>query len=237
MVRIATLTLLLVFCTAGCVRREGRNSDCRWPSETGTKETDIEVSGQHLSDDADLAEDLAIRYADTHYGLRSGHFESNDVFTNAMKHCGQNLFEDIGRAHGVPVTQLSQALGRNRAGTDLMVNLPFFLLYGLAASLVIRRIWARYPFADGWTSGATMILVCSFVFAIVGVLLGEMWSTTGENLRIGTGHLSYRVNRLPWVRYRGEMFVALLGVFWFTGLFLWWRAAPRGKPDHSLHRT
>jgi hypothetical protein len=230
--------LLLVVCSVGCVRREGRNSDCRWPGETGMKEIDKRASGRHLSEDAELAEDLAIRYADAHYGLRSGHFESNDVFTNAIKHCGQTLFEDIGRAHGVPVNRVSQALGRNRVGTDLMVNLPFVLLYGLAASLVIRRIWARYPLADGWSSGAAMVLVCSLAFGVVGVLLGEEWSTTAESLRIGTGHLSYRVNRLPWMRYRGELFITLLAVFWFTGWFLGWRVAPPdGKPEHSSHRT
>lgn len=225
MARTAALTLLFVVCTAACVRREGRNSDCTWPGETGMKKPDTGALGPHLSEDAELAEDLAIRYADAHHELRSGQFESTDAFTNAINRCGKNLFEEIGRAHAVPVKQVSQALGRNRVGTDLMVNLPFLLLYGLAASLVLKRIWARYPPADGWSSGAAMVLVCSLVFGVVGMLLGEVWSTTAENLRIGTGHLSYRVNRLPWTRYRGELFFLLLAIFWSVGSFLGWRAS------------
>lgn len=230
MVRTAPfMLLLLVVCTAGCIRREGRNSDCRWPGETGNNKNDRGPAAWHLSEDAQFAEDLAIRFADTHYGLRSGHSESNDVFTNAIKHCGQTLFEEIGKAHGVPVSRVSQALGHNRSGTDLIVNLPFFVLYGLAAVLVVKRIWARYPLVDGWISGALVVLACSLAFGVVGVLLGEAWSTTAESLRIGTGHLSYRVNRLPWVRYRGELFVTLLAIFWFAGSFLAWRAASRGE--------
>ena len=51
---------LLVFLGAvGCVRRDGRNSDCKWPTEIVSHAPDA----RHLSADAVFAEDLAIRYA------------------------------------------------------------------------------------------------------------------------------------------------------------------------------
>jgi hypothetical protein len=52
---------------SGCLRRDGRNSDCRWPGESSNHP----VSARHLSTDAEFAEDLAIRYADVHFGLRT----------------------------------------------------------------------------------------------------------------------------------------------------------------------
>jgi hypothetical protein len=45
----------------GCVRRDGRNSDCKWPCEIPVHSADA----RHLSADAEFGEDLAIRYADT----------------------------------------------------------------------------------------------------------------------------------------------------------------------------
>jgi len=47
---------------AGCMRREGRNSDCKWPGEISGRS----AGAGNLSADAEFAEDLAIRYADTH---------------------------------------------------------------------------------------------------------------------------------------------------------------------------
>ena len=54
--------------TSGCLRRDGRNSECRWPGEASSNSP---VIARHLSADAEFAEDLAIRYADTHF-LNSG---------------------------------------------------------------------------------------------------------------------------------------------------------------------
>ena len=43
------------------MRSDGRSSDCRWPAGTPGNA----VTARHLSADAEFAEDLAIRYADT----------------------------------------------------------------------------------------------------------------------------------------------------------------------------
>ena len=40
-----------------------------------------------------------------------------------------------------------------------------------------------------------------------GVLLGEVWSDLMENIRLGNGPLSYRVERIPWGPHRLGMFV------------------------------
>lgn len=64
---------------SGCVRRDGRNSDCRWPGEASNHS----VSARHLSADAEFGEDLAIRYADTHFGPRSPNAKNRHITQNA----------------------------------------------------------------------------------------------------------------------------------------------------------
>lgn len=185
------IAMVLVLCLGGCVRRDGRNSDCRWPGETSNHP----VSTRHLSEDAEFAEDLAIRYADTHFGLHSPTPSEN--YEAERDACMERLFEKIGKEHGVPVEQVSDALGRNRAYIDLAELLPFALLYTLAAIVVARITWRRYPPAeDGWTSGTAMALFISLAFAATSALLGEVWNWAVEGHRIGNSHMSYRAGRL-----------------------------------------
>ena len=78
---------LVLLCAAGCVRRDGRNSDCRWPGETGGHP----ASAWHLSRDAEFAEDLAIRYAYVHYW----HTPYWAGYGAARDRCVGTLFEQI----------------------------------------------------------------------------------------------------------------------------------------------
>src|SRR5580658_3012701 len=152
------IVMALVLVAGGCVRRDGRNSDCRWPGETSNNP----VTARHLSADAELAEDLAIRYADTHFGLRSPN--PSETYDAERDQCMERLFEEIGKEHGVPVGQVSGSLGHNRAYIDLAEVLPFTLLYSLAAIACARMIWRRYPPEDGYAPGITMALFVSLVF-------------------------------------------------------------------------
>jgi hypothetical protein len=143
------------------------------------------------------------------------------------------LFETIGKQHGVPVGQISQSLGRNRAYTDLAELLPFALLYGLASIVAVRMIWRRYPPAeDEWTSGIAMTLFFSLSFAATSALLGEVWNWIVEGYRIGNSHMSYRADRLFWHNHRLELFVAALLFFWLAAILAACRvhlADPRGR--------
>jgi len=181
-----SLVIVMVFVlgAVGCVRRDGRNSDCRWPGEISNHA----VSARHLSADAEFAEDLAIRYADTHFGPRSPN--PSEEYGAERDRCMETLFEEIGKEHGVPVGQVSGSLGRNRAYIDMAEVLPFALLYGLAAIVVARVIWRRYTPADGWAPGITMALFVSLAFAAGSTVLGEQWNWFVEGHRIGNNHMS-----------------------------------------------
>ena len=133
------IAIVFVLCTSGCVRRDGLNSDCRWPGETSSHP----VNTHHLSADAEFAEDLAIRYADTHFGPRSPN--PSDEYGAERDRCMGRLFGQIAKQHGVPVEQVSGSLGRNRAFIDLAEILPFAFLYALAALTIARMNWRRHP--------------------------------------------------------------------------------------------
>jgi len=209
------VTLSFILGAAGCVRRDGRNSDCRWPPENAHHD----ASARHLSGDAEFAEDLAIRYADTHHGLRTPYYVSGEAYSAARDRCMRALFDQIAREHGVPVEQVSNSLGRNRALIDVAESLPFVLLYVFVVAVVVPVNWRRYsPDEQTWTPGITMALFLSLAFAAGGTMLGEVWFWLAEGYRIGNGHMSYQTGRLFWVRHRPELFAGAVIVFWVAAI-------------------
>lgn len=183
--------MVFVLGAGGCVRRDGRNSDCRWPGEASSSS---HVTARHLSADAEFAEDLAIRYADTHFGPRSPN--PSETYPTERDRCMQTLFEAIAREHGVAVEQVSGSLGRNRAYIDVAELLPFALLYGFAVMLAARMIWGRYPAEYGYATGIIMAVFVSLVLAVGSTMVGEQWNWFVETHRIGNNHISYRADRL-----------------------------------------
>jgi len=215
MTRRIRASLLLILCLTGCTRRNPRTSNCEWFSEpASTLDLGKASDRQHLSDDVLIAEDLAIRYADALRGPRSGHFEGLDEYARTRHQCMVTLFTAIQKNHSVTPPQILEALKHRRMSLDLAVILPFAMLYGFAASFVARNIWRRFPPDEGWIAGAVATLLVSAVVSLVGVLLGEFWSVTAESLITGTGHLSYRQDRIPWVQHRDVFFAAGVVLFW-----------------------
>src|SRR5262249_53874438 len=73
--------LLLTVCAWGCVARNRVNPNCRWTNDSSMR-LDVGRSADvwHLMNDAMVAEDVAIRYADATKGRGSGHFSGWDEY-------------------------------------------------------------------------------------------------------------------------------------------------------------
>lgn len=208
-IRLVCISLAAMFSLPGCARNYQVNSSCQWPHETPVRLDLTNRSQQrHLSDDAQFAEDLAIRYADSQPGS-----VSDPKYPADRERCMAKLFEQIGSIHGVNEEQVRTALTHRRTSMDLAVVLSFFGLYGLASYHIARRIWQHFPPADGWVPGSALVAVMSFAASIAGLLLGELWSANIEMIRVGNGHMSYRANRIPWNQHEPLLLVGLWGLF------------------------
>ncbi len=132
------------------------------------------------------------------------------------------LFEAIGRNHGVPVETVAKSVRHRPLGVDLAVILSFVLLFACAASLAARQI-CRHPLDGGWFGPLAIIGFVSIAGSACGILLGEMWSLAIETLRIGNSHLSYRTERIPWTHHRLELFAAGVILFWVVAGYRYYR--------------
>jgi hypothetical protein len=162
----------------------------------------------------EFAEELAIEYMDAHHGPRSGNFQSQQTASQTLNACLSTLAEQIGKSHNIPPRELLNFFGRRSLPVDIAASLPFILLYCVLAAVLGDWVRRRYPPEDGWMATLIMVTLCSSACGVCGMLLGEQWSTLAENIRVGTGHLSYRMDRLPWVRYHVSFFVLCAGLFW-----------------------
>ena len=220
------MAVLALLATPACLRQDGRNSACRWPAEAPVHEP----TPAHLSADAEFAEDLAIRYADVHHGLRTGHYVSDAVYAAERDRCMNALFAEAAAQHHVPAAEIAAALGRNRGPIDAAENLPFALAYAFAAWFAARMIWRRYPPAShGWIAGAVMAGVVALLMAAGALLLGETWGMIAETWRTGNGHMSYRAFRLWLPNHRPATFAAGLVVSILTA----WLASRRPVPSDA----
>ncbi len=145
------------------------------------------------------------------------------------------LFQIVGSNHGVTEEQIRWHLAHRPTELDVAVILTFIALYCVGATLIVRRVcWrnADHQETSGWL---VMIVYTSIIASVVGVLLGEVWSDLMENIRLGNGHLSYRLERVPWSHHRLGMFVGGVVLFWLlaaidhrgrsTTLGVWWTSA------------
>jgi hypothetical protein len=209
--RLPPLLLGLLLLLSGCVRREGRNSDCRWTSgPAGVDQRDLRA-------DLEFAEELAIRYMDAHSGPRD-----QAMAAHAKNHCMGILLAAIGNEHGVSAQEAFRSFGQRAALADVMMNLPFLLIYVLAGDFMTRRVLLRYPPSDGWMPTVMMIVLASVAFGAGGLLLGQQWSALAESIRVGTTHLSNRVFRLPINQHPITVFAFLAALFLSIAVMRCW---------------
>jgi hypothetical protein len=178
--------LLLAF-VLGCVRREGRNTDCMWPAEPGATLLDPKepATSRHLSADLEFAEELADRYTNVHYGPHSG-YSGPPIAGKMRTSCLLKMADEIGKQHGVSRELLVASFGKDRGGIDAAEILPFVLLFSVAATWLARKIWARYPPRDGWAAAVVVLLLCSLAAGLAAVMIGQSWTSllkTSESAR------------------------------------------------------
>jgi hypothetical protein len=203
----------------GCIPRDRVNDRCAWTEVTGVP-LDLGNSADwaHLVEDAQLAEELAIRYADAEHGRRFGVAHHGGLLENGRvrQECLSRLFETIEISHDVSSGQILRARGERSATFDLAVVVLFLPLYTWGATIACRRLGRRFGSGERAARFVATALT-SVAAALLGQQAFRLWGALWEAFRVGNGHMtSIRgASESAWTRhYVGADFAGALLLFW-----------------------
>jgi hypothetical protein len=233
--RIAAAALpLVILAVTGCVRRDGRNPDCKWPGEPNARRLQRDQPGdmRHLRGDIEFAEELAVEYMDAHRRPGSGTSGPPRSASEDLNTCLATLLQQIAKSHGVSRTEIIENFGRRSILIAICELLPFVLLYLFLSVLLIDKVRSRYRPDEGVVVGLLMMLLASLAAGIGGGLLGEQLAAFVEMIRVGNGHMSYRADRVPWPYYQASLFGLYFALFWVVAAV----RPLRPKSDRQIER-
>ena len=207
------LLLLLVTITLAACARPGDhpiNSNCIW-TEADNRSLDLTKASdrRHLRFDAVTAEDVAIRWADRYYG----HLPEWEPRREA---CMQTLFNGVAQHHGVDVATVRHYSLERDVVLDTTVILSFGILYVFVVYIFVTRIRRRFP--SGEPGFWIMTLTLAAGVSLVAVMVGNLWSIVIEEFRLGSGHISYRMARIPWRQHWVVLLVCCFVIFVLAAL-------------------
>lgn len=207
----------------GCIPRDRVNDRCEWTDDvTSSLDPRTPAHRAHLVEDAQLAEELAIRYADAEHGRRFGIAHHGGLMEGGrVRHdCLSELFQAIERGHDVTSEQVHAARGERNGAFDLAVVLLFLPLYSLGATLACRRLRDRFA-----PNERIARLIATGLVSIAAAFLGlqglRLWGALWEAVRVGNGHMTSirAASSTRWTQeYAGADFVGGLLVFWLIAL-------------------
>jgi hypothetical protein len=205
------LLLLATITLAGCVRPGDHpiSPNCIWDEQDNRSLQLTRISDRrHLRSDAETAEDMAIRWADVHFHLLP-------EWNQKCSECMEKLFQGIAAHHGVDVALVRQYSRERDPVVDTAVIVSFGILYLLVVYIVAGRLRRRFPSGDDNASFWIMSLVMAAGVSLVAVVAGILGSIVIEGIRLNSGHLSFRMNRIP---FRHHWLILLVCGFVIFGL-------------------
>ncbi|AMY08184.1 hypothetical protein LuPra_01376 [Luteitalea pratensis] len=218
MLRLGALMLLCLAMSVTCARvlRPGMNSDCAWPPETvDVLDLSNAADARHLVVDAELIDELVDRYR----------FHPT---VEQRRQCETRLVATVAHVHGLGVGDVAQARLRVfDRGLNLPVILPMVAMFIGSARRVTR--WIQERFGEDPLMRVVSLSVASIGLSGSFVLVGELWTSVLQMIRVGSQHVGGRVDRLPWLQHQPLIFVLGLGLFWVV--YSVTLAAARGRQD------
>jgi hypothetical protein len=166
----------------GCLDRARENRACEWTGDTAARLDRLRAADwEHLVLDAQLAEELATRYADAvrlningvegHGGLIEG--------GAVVRGCMTRMVAAIYNNHGVAEDQILAARAQRNGVYDAVVLTLFLPLYCFGAALVHRRLRRRFA-SDRPSVQRLATIVASAPAALVGAQLPDSGRCCGR---------------------------------------------------------
>jgi hypothetical protein len=220
------LSACLVFLAAsltGCIDRTRVNETCDW---TGDSTFVVDATNarhrRHLVDDAQLAEEVAIRYADAEHKRRFGYEGHGGLIDGGRlrNECMDRLVAAIVRNHGVTPERIAAARGERNPVFDLAMSLSFLPFYCAGATLVCVVLRRRFS-ADERVALLIVTGLASVAASFLGLQLGQLWGAIWETSRVGNGHISsFRAaTQNFWIhQHLGAVFIGGIVLFWLVAL-------------------
>lgn len=186
------------------------SSNCTW-DEDNSRSLNLanRADWSHLRDDAVTAEDISIRWADKNFP----HFPEYDA---RQYECMEALFDGVAKHHGVDVALVRQYSVERDVALDSATILSLGVLYTLVAYVFAGRIRRRFP--PGEPGFWVMTLTMAIGISLAGVMIGMLWSIVIEGVRFNSGHLSYRMNRIPFREHWVVLFFCGVAIFVLASL-------------------
>ena len=213
---------------AGCTRPGDHpiNAKCQW-LEGDNRPLNLQITADrhHLRQDVETAEDVAIRWADKNFHLRP-------EYEGERERCIASLFSGVAHQHSVDMATVAEYRTHRDILVDSIVLLTFGALYAVAAYLLAGRMRRRFP--EGEAAFWAMIVAIAFGVGVVGVMAGGLWSIVIEEFRLGSEHLSYRMNRIPARQWWLQLYAACIVIFALAALIRSRIPLPAPKKPASL---
>jgi hypothetical protein len=208
----------------GCLPRDRVNTTCEWTGDGRfTIDPHNAAHRAHLVTDAQLAEELGIRYADAEFGRRFGGIEHHGGLLDDGRvrgECLAKMFQAIEANHGATPGQIHLARGERNPAFDVAVALLFLPFYSLAAAAACRWLNRRFSSNERYARWIAMGLA-SMAVAFLGMQCFRLWGGVWEVIRVGNGHMTSirAASSTGWVhQYVGADFLGALLVFWLVAL-------------------
>ena len=190
----------------GCIDRARVNTQCEWSG------------GGSLVADAQLAEELSIRYADAAFNRQYGYDGHGGLEGSARKTCMAWLVAAIEREHGVTEADVAVARGQRNRIFDAAAALSFAPLFVLGATIAGGRLRRRFANDRGAVQSIAAALTAVAV-SFLGLQVGQLWLSVWETLRVRNGHISvFRfASRTIWTHeYAWLLFGCGIAVCWLV---------------------
>jgi hypothetical protein len=224
----------------GCLPRDRFNKTCEWAGDTPFP-LDVQNPAHraHLVEDAQLAEELAIRNADAEFDRRFGVEHHGGLIDNGRfrADCLSGMFGAIEQSHAVTPEAIGTARGQRNHLFDLAVVILFVPLYAIAAAIACRRLGRRVSGHPRYVRLVATALA-SVVVTLFGLVSLRLWAAVWEVVRVGNGHMT-SMRAASYTRWSGQYpgvdFLAGMLVFWLI-VVLSRRAVADAEPEGEYVR-